>query len=147
MRTLVILFTLIASVCAKSSFANDGTAVAPEVLRNFQSTFAAAQEADWSVTADMYKVQFQMNGQRITAFYKNDGTMAALTRNITSTQLPVSLQTTLKNDYKEYWISDLFELSNEEGVQYYVTLENADSKVVLKSSSAAWNVFQKERKD
>lgn len=146
MRTFMILFALVASITTKSSFANDGTAVAPEVLKSFQSRFAAAEEADWSVTADLYKVQFVLDGQHITAFYKSDGTMAALTRNISTGQLPLALQTTLKNEYKAYWISGLFELSNDEGAQYYVTLEDSGSKVVLKSSAATWSVFQKERK-
>lgn len=147
MRTFVIAATLAATLFAKRSFASDGVAIAPEVLRSFQSTFATAQEADWSVTPDFYKVQFALNGQYITAFYKSDGTMAALTRNISSQQLPVSLQATVKNDYKDYWISGLFELSNDEGVQYYVTLENADATMILKSSGSTWSLFQKQRKD
>ena len=147
MRTIAILFTLAASVFFKSSFANEGTAVEPEVLRSFQTTFAAAKNADWSKSADLYKVQFALDGQHITAFYKKDGTMAAITRNISPVQLPVNLQTTLKNEYKDFWIAGLFELSNEEGVQYYVTLEDAHSTVVLKSAACSWNVFQKQRKD
>ena len=147
MKSVVIALTLVASVFTKSSFANNGTDVAPEVLRAFQTTFAAAKDADWSMTSDLYKVQFAMEGQYITAFYRADGTIAAVTRHIPSLQLPVNLQTSLKNEYKTYWISELFELSNEEGVQYYVTLENADTKLVLKSSAGTWNSFEKIRKD
>lgn len=147
MKMIVIAFTLLASVFTKSSFANDGVVTPGEVLKSFQSTFAAAKNADWSLTEDFYKVQFALDGQYITAFYKADGTMAAITRNISPVQLPVALQTNLKNEYKAYWISGLFELSNDEGVQYYVTLENADTKVVLKSSSTMWNTYQKQRKD
>ena len=147
MRTFAILFMLIATMASKRSMANDGTAVTPEVLQSFQSRFAAAKEADWSVTADLYKVQFILNGQHITAFYKSDGTVAALTRNIITEQLPLALQTTLKNEYKSYWVSALFELSNDEGTQYYVTLEDADTKLVFKSSASMWSLFQKERKN
>src|SRR5215217_6332016 len=143
MKKFVIAFTLVASVFTKSSFANNGAAIAPEVLKSFQSTFAAAKDADWSVTQNMYKVQFALNEQHITAFYNQDGSMAALTRNISPLQLPVSLQASLKNNYKGYWIAELFELSNDDGVQYYVTLENADGKLVLKSTAATWNYFQK----
>jgi hypothetical protein len=147
MKTVVIALTLLASVFTKSSFANDANAVAPEVLKAFQSTFAAAKGADWTVADDLYKVQFSLDGQYITAFYKMDGTIAAITRHIASVQLPVNLLAALKNDYKEYWISELFELSNDEGVQYYVTLENADTKMVLKSSTATWSLYQRNRKD
>lgn len=147
MKMLVIAFTLFATVFTKSSFANDGIITPDPVLKSFQSTFAAAENADWSLTEDFYKVNFALNGQYITAFYKPDGAIAAITRNISSVQLPITLQTTLKKDYKGYWMAGLFELSNDEGVQYYATLENADTKLVLKSSSTTWTTFQKQRKD
>ena len=146
MKSIVIAFTLLTSVFTKSSFANDGI-VNPEVLKSFQTTFATAKNADWSHSDDLYKVQFALEGQIITAFYRHDGTMAALTRNISFYQLPVSLQAGIKNEYKDYWMADLLEVSNDEGAQYYVTLENADTRLVLKSTSGTWSSFQKQRKD
>lgn len=146
MKMLVIAFTLFASVFTKSSFASDGI-VTPEVLKSFQNKFATATNADWSQTEGFYKVDFAMDGQYITAFYKYDGTMTAFTRNLSSLQLPVSLQTALRNDYKGYWIAGLFELSNDEGVQYYVTLEEANSTMILKSLAGTWSTFKKQRKD
>ena len=146
MKRLAIALSLFATVFTTSSFASDGT-VSPEVLKSFQSTFATAKDIDWSVTEELYKVHFTLNGQHITAFYKMDGTMAALTRNITVMQLPVNLQASLKNDYKNYWVSDMFEVSNEEGTQYYVTLENADVKMIMKSAAASWTTYQKDRKN
>jgi hypothetical protein len=116
------------------------------VLKSFQSKFSNAQSADWSMANDLYKVQFRLEGQSITAFYREDGTIAALTRNLSPLQLPVSLQSVLKNDYKQYWIAGLFELSNDDGVQYYVTLEDADNTMILKSSAGSWSTFQKSRK-
>jgi hypothetical protein len=145
MKRLAIALSLFATVCTKSSFANDGI-VTPEILKSFQSTFAAAKNTDWSVSNDLYKVHFTLDGQYITAFYTMDGTMAALTRNITVMQLPVSLQASLKNDYKNYWVSDLFEVSGNEGTQYYMTVENADTKIILKSAVTSWTTYQKERK-
>jgi len=69
-------------------------------------------------------------------------------RNITSTQLPISLLSDLKKDYNEFWISDLFEIASEDQTTYYVTLENANKKIVLKSEgSSNWTVFSKTKKD
>ena len=70
-----------------------------------------------------------------------------MTRNISSLELPISLQANLKNNYSKYWISDLFEVSNQEGTSYYITMENADSKIVLKSSgNGRWNTYKKMAK-
>lgn len=145
MKSFILFFSLFASAFTTKSFASDGI-VNPAVLKSFETTFASAKEVGWSVTHDLYKAEFDLDGQHITAFYHMDGTMAAFTRNITTIQLPLNLQTTLKSEYDNYWITGLFELSNDDGVFYYVTLENADMQLVLKSENSIWNTFQKQRK-
>jgi len=73
--------------------------------------------------------------------------LMAMTRNISSVDLPMNLQASLKRHHNGYWISDLFEISNNDGTSYYITMENAGSKVVLKSSSDGnWSVFKKSVK-
>ncbi len=147
MKPLLIALTLLASVFTKSSFANDEK-ITPAVLNAFQKTFSAAKEVQWTETNNMYKAQFELSGQVVNAYYDQDGTMLAVVRNITSLQLPVALQASIKKDHADYWITELFELTNDSGTSYYVTLESADAKVVLRSSSSTnWSTYQKSKKD
>lgn len=143
-----LLFTLAAAflLIGMSSFRNnDG--VAPAALESFQSSFKSATEVSWSVSNTHYKASFNLNGQYATAYYGLDGKLMGLTRNISSMQLPIALQASLKNDYDGYWITNLFEMANEEGISYYITLENADSQLVLKASgNDDWSQFKKQRK-
>lgn len=146
MKPLLIALTLLATVITTSSFASE-TTVAPSVLKSFKNQFTTAQEVDWTVTKTLYKAQFSINGQYAIAYYEADGTMVAVTRNISSTQLPIALQGKLQKNCENHWISDLFEVTNEEGTTYYVTLENADEKIVMKSSNNTnWNNFKKLHK-
>jgi hypothetical protein len=72
----------------------------------------------------------------------------AVTRNIVSGQLPINLLSDLKKSYNAYWISDLFEISSSTDASYYVTLQNGDSKVILKSNGiSGWELFKKEKKN
>lgn len=144
MKPILIAAFLLASTLTKS-FASDG--VEPTVLRSFQTTFASATEVDWSVSHDLYKAVFFLNGQYVTAYFKEDGTMQALSRHISATALPIILQTALKNEYKGQWVSDVLEITSEGGVQYYATLENAETQMVLRSSSTTWSTFQKQHKN
>jgi len=146
MKRILTILTVVLSI-SLSSFASGDEKISPVVLQSFKSSFKDATEVEWKAKENFYQAQFAMNGQYISAFYDCDGKMIALTRNISTTQLPIGLQTALRNEAGSYWISDLFEVSNEEGTSYYVTLENADTKLVLKSSgSAEWSNFQKQRK-
>jgi hypothetical protein len=117
-----------------------------QVLNAFKNEFNAAQEVKWTESSDYYKASFIFNGQYVAAFYSHDGELMGITRYITSLELPVKLQTSLKKNYSAYWISDLFEVSNSEGVAYYVTLENADKKIVLKSAGNSWDVYKSTEK-
>src|SRR5687768_18617525 len=129
-----IIIMLAVAISSLTAFAREEN-VSTTVLTSFNKQFTGATEVQWTTTNDYYKAAFVYNGQNVSAFYQLDGGLIAMTRNISSLELPISLQTNLKNNYSKYWISDLFEISNSEGTSYYVTLENADSKIVLKSNS------------
>lgn len=143
---LIVAVAFFASTFTKT-FAADGPTVEPTVLKSFHHTFATATEVDWSTTQDLYKAVFLLNGQYVTAYFKQDGTMHAICRHIEVNILPLTLQTTLKNNYKDQWVTDVLEVTNDGGVHYYVTLENADTKLVLKSASSDWTTYQKQHKD
>ncbi len=145
MKRLLVTLTLLFSLVSLSSHASEEK-VTSVVLNSFNSSFKNAAEVEWTVGQNFYKASFNFNGQYVNAFYRTNGEMIALTKNISSTQLPLGLQTSLKKASKDLWITELFEVANEEGTTYYVTLENADTKLVLKSSSTGWSSYQKQSK-
>ena len=146
MKRLLLTLTLALSLISLSSFANDENTVSPAALQSFKNSFKTATEVNWSVNDNYFKANFSLNGQYISAYYDVEGRMIAMTRNISSLQLPLTLQTNLKKEYDGYWISDLFEMANDEGTSYYITLEDGDTKIILKSSGPDWTVFKKQRK-
>ncbi|MBO9199967.1 MULTISPECIES: hypothetical protein [Niastella] len=144
-KILIGIFVLLTSI--SSAFANGKEEVNERIIKSFEKEFAGAQNVQWLTTKDFVKVTFILNEQVVYAFYEQNGNLLGVTRNIVSGQLPISLLTDLKKNYSTHWITDLFEMaSNHENV-YYVTLENSDQKLVLKSNgTTGWEVFRKERK-
>lgn len=141
-----IILTLAIALGTLSSFAAD-VKVSSRVLDAFKNDFATATEITWTAAEDYYKASFVFNDQHIAAFYNADGELMGMTRNLRSTDLPINLQANLKKGYSNYWISDLFEVSNIDGTSYYITLENADTKLVLKATGGdTWKTYQKKTK-
>ena len=141
-----IIIMLAVAISSITAFASDND-VNATVLNAFNKEFSGAKEVQWTSTKDYYKAEFVYNGQNVNAFYRVDGEFIAVTRNISSLELPMHLQTNLKTSYSNYWISDLFEVCSYEGTSYYITLEKADSKLVLKSDGAGkWSTFKKSTK-
>jgi hypothetical protein len=131
-----------------SAFAGVNDGVNEHAVQSFKKDFVNATNISWEQKQDYVKVTFSLNDQVLFAYYNNNGDLQAVVRNITSTQLPISLLSDLKKDYNEFWISDLFEIASEDQTTYYVTLENANKKIVLKSEgSSNWTVFSKTKKD
>lgn len=71
-----------------------------------------------------------------TTAWANDGDptsrkTSGQVHNILSNQLPVTLSTDIKKDYKDYWITDLYVDLQNKRPSYYITVENADQVVKL----------------
>jgi|GEM_PF-169586 len=138
----ILLFTGIGS-----SFANKLENVNEQVISSFKKDFSTAQDISWEKTQEISKATFKMNDQVMFAYYAEDGKLLAVTRNMVSGQLPISLLSDLKNNYSGYWISDLFEMVTNDGTSYYVTLEDSIQKIVLKSQGYnGWETFRKDAK-
>ncbi len=143
MKKMIIAAAMFVSL---SAFANEGK-INPKVLNAFNTEFTSAQQVEWTATNDYYRASFDMNGVKVSAYYNLDGELMGLTRNISSAHLPVHLQASLKKNYSGYWISDFFEVANNNGTTYYATLEDGNKKVVLKSASGSeWSTYKKDRK-
>ena len=126
---------------AASAFAGDGN-IDEKISKAFQKEFRAAQNPVWSVQNNMYKVTFSYYDKTISAFYDKKGYLLGVTRFILSTELPYFLQKELKQYHSEYWIANLFELSNENGTSYHVVLQNAKETMILSSSEQNnWELY------
>ena len=142
-----IVFALGFLMIMGASWAYPSEKVSQKVLTSFKNEFTTAQNVEWETGSNYFRAAFTMNEQRIFAFYNVGGELLGVARYISSVQLPINLFTDLKNDYSKYWISDLFEVSNSEGHHYYVTLETADSKLVMHSGNGgSWRTYSKSKK-
>ena len=148
MKKLLLSIATVLMMGAGAFAANNGDGAAnPQALRSFKKDFVNARNIVWENKDSYTKATFSLNGQVLFAYYNSNGDLQAVVRNILSDQLPINLLTSLRNEYNDCWISDLFEMASNDETTYYVTLETSDKKIVLKSQGAdQWEVYSKERK-
>jgi hypothetical protein len=141
----MLVFGLFAIMGVSNAYPSEK--VSPKVLASFKTEFSTATNVEWETGSNYFRATFSMNEQRIFAYYSVEGELMSVARYISSTQLPINLFSNLKNDYSKYWISDLFEVSNNEGLHYYVTLETADTKLMMRSTNGgSWTTYSKSKK-
>jgi hypothetical protein len=118
-----------------------------KVLSAFKTEFSSATDVVWTIGVDYFRATFNYNDKHEFAYYNLNGELMGLTRYVTIAEVPMNLQSDLKKNFAAYWITDLFEVANSEGTSYYVTVENSDSRIILKSTDAKyWRSFQKTKK-
>ena len=131
-----------------SAFAGGVGGVNEKTLETFKKEFASAKKVSWETTKDYTKATFEMNNQVMFAYYSVEGEFIAVSRNLLSSQLPITLATELKKTYNGFWITDLFEYAAPNSTSYFITIENADQVYVLKSNGVhGWEVFKKGKKN
>ena len=127
--------------------ANTKEGINEKALTTFQKEFKNATEVNWETGNRYLRVSFTYNEQVLTAYYNEEGERLAVIRNIRTSELPMGLMENLKQSYSKYWISDLFEFNGKEEAAYYITIENADHKITLKSYGMQdWINFRKSDK-
>ncbi|HTS42879.1 MAG TPA: hypothetical protein VMH01_00680 [Puia sp.] len=147
MKKRILIWGLMLMTAISTSFANSNENVNRNVISAFHKDFSSAREVKWESKKEFDIATFTMNGQVQFAYYSKSGELIAVTRNILSNQLPVMLQKQLKKRYHGYWISNLFEIDVNGDTTYYVTLENQDYTMVMKSSGTlGWELFSMEHK-
>jgi hypothetical protein len=144
MKKTILMMLLLVTVGTSTTFAKDEETVNQQVLNAFKKEFVDAKDVIWQNNREYIKATFTMNDQVLFAYYTQGGELLAVTRNISSDKLPLSLLTNLKKNYSEYWITDLFEMVAAGNGTYYITLQNADVELVLKSDEfGGWDVYKK----
>ena len=147
MKKVLLSIATVLMMGVSAFAANNDDGIANQLaVRSFKKDFVSAKNIVWEQKEAYTRATFSLNGQILFAYYNNNGELQAVVRNITSDQLPINLLASLKNEYNDCWITDLFEMSSDDQTSYYVTLETSEKKIVLKSTGSAWEVYSKERK-
>ncbi|HLY69212.1 MAG TPA: hypothetical protein VKR53_05755 [Puia sp.] len=147
MKQTILAMAMMLMAGLTSAFAKNDEGISNEITTSFNKDFVSATNVSWNKQKDFTKATFTMNNQVMFAYYDESGSLIASARNILSEQLPINLMNDLKKGYGNYWISELFEMDRDGQASYYVTLENADETLILKSNSFnGWSTYKKSKK-
>jgi ABC-type glycerol-3-phosphate transport system substrate-binding protein len=148
MKKMIMVLAFIAVAIGNAAIAGTGGGEVDKRIRKaFEKEYAGAANVKWYVFDEYTKVDFTFNGMQLVGFYTKDGEMLGVARNIPFSSLPLMLQIGQKKDYKDYWITEIYELAKTDGTRYYLTLENANRVIKLGSTgSDNWEVVKKHEK-
>src|SRR5665213_921599 len=114
-----------------------------KVVTASYSAFNQAKNVSWRESANFLVAEFNLNNQVMYAYYKPDGSFIGIIHHLLSTDLPYNLNKSLRKNYSDYWVTDLFKLETDQGAAYYVNLENGTETVLLNTDEYnVWTTYE-----
>jgi hypothetical protein len=126
----VCLFTLGAgAVAAKPDYT-----ISEKLLASFKQTFPDAEQVKWMEQEDKYTVNFKEKDILTKIEYDKDGNFLSSLRYYTEKGLPVNILCRLQKKYADKKIFGVTEMANENSVEYYIKLEDANTWITVRST-------------
>ena len=141
MKKLFLSIAIILTVFS-TAFAKYPDVVNSRVAASFVKDFHNVSNVRWSSTRNYIVAIFEMDSQTKFAYYDYQGNLAAVVQHMLTSSLPEDLHADIKKNYSNYWVSELFQVTNEQGIHYYIQLKNADQTLVLTTQgTGSWHAY------
>lgn len=103
-----------------------------KVLKAFAETFNNAKEIKWHEKEDQYMVHFVSDDIRCNVTYDKHGKLLNSKRYYSAERLPVQILLKIKERYTNKSITGVTELLDENGLSYFISLQDAKSLWTVK---------------
>jgi hypothetical protein len=139
---VILFFTAFGTTRANNAGFKDPTFIG---IENFKHEFPDATDISYKVKGELTEVNFSWNAMRLQAFFDYQGNLLATCRNIATSDLSLTAQMSLKNQYPGYFEREAIEYNDANaGVSYYVTVVGPKTSYLLcVSTDGMISVFKK----
>ncbi|HJW17576.1 MAG TPA: hypothetical protein VJ499_10670 [Flavisolibacter sp.] len=145
MKRIIITLTLVFALASTYSFATD-VKVSSTIMQSFKARFADAENVSWSVTNGFYVAEFTSEDKKQYAYFNTEGDLTVIAEPLTINQLSKKQQANLRKHYSNYNVVDVYKLTDNEDVKYFVVVEDSSKKIILKTTTSTWDVLQSSNK-
>jgi hypothetical protein len=121
-RTLLVAACLL--TLSVGTFAEQHLTISDKLLTAFQRTFPDAIQVKWVEQPTGYMVSFKQNDIQTKVLYDKDGNFVGSFRYYLEKNLPVTVIYRLQKDYAGKSVFGVTEITNENGVQYYIKMQD-----------------------
>jgi len=130
MKKFFLAFALLGSVVV---FATGRIEVNEKILKSFKETFSYAEDVIWMEKDNIYQANFWQGQINIRAKYDEQGNLLSTIRYYFEKQLPPNIVSRLKKNYPGKSIFGVTEISSEDDLTYYITMQDDKNWYTIKS--------------
>jgi hypothetical protein len=114
------------------SYSMANVPVNEKVLKAFNETFKDVRDVNWHETGNQYMVYFIKDDIRYNVTYDKDGKFLGSKRYYYEDRLPMQIVLRIKKRFRDKSISSVTEILDENGLYYFISLEDDKALWILK---------------
>lgn len=129
MKTLLTLSGAMLLFGSVACSQNNGTIHIPDVvMEQFKARFAQAEKVKWEMEGkEEYEANFQLNGEKVSANFRTDGTWTETERRMKVQDLPGTVRESIGKNYGGYKMEEAESVETPDGPRYEVELEKGET--------------------
>ena len=143
----LFIAALLTLTLATSAFAADDKKVSVKIRNSFNTEFGDLDNVQWTVKANFVKASFEVEGEKVDAFYDLNGESLGQSRKISLDKLPVQAKRSFAKKYSDYTVKEAIRFDGVDESAYFISAENDKQSVILKATATGISVFKKTIKN
>ena len=144
MKKICLSISFMLAIAIANAAANDPTEVSKEVQEAFKKEFPGSVVLSWNSVGEYSRATFLLDGHRTDAYFSEDGYLHGCVRYLFFNQLPLAAMTAVEKRYKAADVIEVYEITNDEGTAYRITLDSQEKRFRIKID-ANGNITQSEK--
>ena len=144
MKKICLSLSFMLAIAFTSIAANDPAEISKEVQAAFKKEFPGSEVLNWNTVGEFSRATFLLGGNRIDAYFSEDGHLQGSVRTLFFSQLPLATMTAVDKRYPAADVIEVYEITNDEGTAYRITLESQEKRLRVKVD-ANGNITQSEK--
>ena len=145
MKKFLLLLPVLFVVTSATTFARFTVEADPRAEQEFKKYFANVENVKWSKEEGGYlQASFTWANHRTLAFFNSNGELVGSIRGMSFSQLPLIVGRSIDKSFKNGIILEISEITNDEGTQYKLMIEDQQKKYAVRLNSFG-EVLKKEK--
>jgi hypothetical protein len=132
MKQFIIAVFAVITTAAATAFPTSSPAVPEKTLAAFQKEFAGAVNANWLAVEDISIVSFELNSQRVAAWFSAEGELGGFRRSVQAGQMTLAASQAVAQLAAEQTIFSITEVSEKNEIYYLVKTANEKFKTTYR---------------
>ena len=135
MKTIIVTMSFI-MLGLTTAFADGTPKVNNTIQQSLNREFTGYESVKWRKVKEYQEATFIFHESPVVAYFNEDGDLLGSARDIIAEQLPLSVMQSFDKHLASFEISEITEITNEEGTSYWLTVEKGNKTYNVKANTA-----------